>query len=323
MARKVRLEEAGGLYHVINRGNYRRWIFEEGGARDAFEATLWEACERAKWVLHGYCIMGNHYHLALETQEGNLSEGMRWLQSVYANRFNRYRQEGGHLFQGRYKSLIVENRERLGWLCHYIHLNPVRAKICPVEELAAYRWSSYWHLQRPKDRPARLNLNACLEGAGGLEDTPAGRRKYTEYLAWLSANAPAQRELAFAKMSRGWAIGGETFKRDLIEDEQRERLVIKQTQAEAREVRQARWTAAVEKGMQRLGKTERDVRDDAKAADWKVALAADLKKRLMCTNRWLGERLNMGPPAAVCRYVSEALSGRRQQAYEYLKRVMD
>ncbi len=76
MARKVRLEEAGGMYHVINRGNYRRWIFEEEGARDAFEATLWEACERAKWVLHGYCVMGNHYHLALETEDGGRSKGV-------------------------------------------------------------------------------------------------------------------------------------------------------------------------------------------------------------------------------------------------------
>lgn len=79
-----------------------------------------------------------------------------------------------------------------------------------------------------------------------------------------------------------------------------ERLVIRQTQAEAREVRQARWAVAVEKGMQTLRNTQRDVRDDAKAEDKKVALAADLKKCLICTNRWLGERLNMGLPAAVC-----------------------
>lgn len=89
-----------------------------------------------------------------------------------------------------------------------------------------------------------------------------------------------------------------------------ERLVIRQTQAEAREVRQARWAAAVEKSMRTLRKTERDVRDNAKAADWKVALAADLKKRLLCTDRWLGERLNMGPPAAVCRYLSESVACR-------------
>ncbi len=318
MTRKIRMEEAGGLYHVLNRGNYRRGIFEEEGAKDAFEATLLEACERAGWVLHAYCVMGNHYHLALETPEGNLSEGMRWLQSVYANRFNRYRKESGHLFQGRYKSLIVENRERLAWLCHYLHLNPVRAKLGGPGELAGYRWSSYWHLQRPKDRPRVLDLTTCLGGAGSLEDTPAGRRKYAEYLSWLSANEPAQKELAFSKMSRGWAIGGDRFKKDFVQDEAMERRVIKQTQAEAREVRQERWAAVLEKGMKRLRKTARDVQNDPKSADWKVALAADLKKRMLCTNRWLGERLNMGPPPAVCRYVSEALRGSRPAALKQM-----
>lgn len=135
MARKLRMEEAGGMYHIINRGNYRRWVFEEEGAKVAFEGTLFEACERNGWVLHAFCIMGNHYHLALETPRGNLSEGMRWLQSVYANRFNRFRAESGHLFQGRFKSLGVEDSERLAWLCHYINLNPVRARICPVTDL--------------------------------------------------------------------------------------------------------------------------------------------------------------------------------------------
>ena len=315
------MEETGGLYHVLNRGNYRRWIFEEEGAKDAFEATLFEACERAGWVLHGYCVMGNHFHLALETPAGNLSEGMRWLQGVYATRFNRYRGEGGHLFQGRYKSLIVENRERLAWLCHYLHLNPVRAKICGVEELGGYRWSSYWHLQRPKGRPEVLNPVVCLEGAGGLADTPAGHRKYAEYLAWLSANEPAQRELAFAKMSRGWAIGGDTFKRDLIEDEAMERHVIRQTQAEAREVRQIRWAAALASALKQLGKTQAHVKKDLKAADWKVAVASELKQRLMCTNPWLGEHLNMGPPAAVCRYIYEARRGKRPGAEELRKNL--
>ena len=75
MARKLRTETEGGLFHVINRGNYRKWIFAEEGAKAAFERALFESCERAGWVLHAFCIMGNHYHLALETPRGNLSEG--------------------------------------------------------------------------------------------------------------------------------------------------------------------------------------------------------------------------------------------------------
>ena len=106
---------------MLNRGNYRQWIFKDDRAKETFVRTLFEACERAGWVLHGYCIMSNHYHLALETPDGNLSEGMRWLQSVFARRFNSFRKESGHLFQGRFKSLTVENETCLGWLGHYIH----------------------------------------------------------------------------------------------------------------------------------------------------------------------------------------------------------
>jgi putative transposase len=138
-------------------------------------------------------------------------------------------------------------------------------------------------------------------------------------LAWLSANEPGQRELAFGKMNRGWVIGSDTFKRDLVGDQATEREVIKQTQAGAREVREVRWVSALEHGMKMLRKTPEDVLSDAKSADWKVALAADMKQRLMCTNRWLGGKLNMGPAPAVCRYVSEALDGRRPAALQYLE----
>src|SRR5690242_1381803 len=108
MPRKLRLEFPGALYHVINRGNYRAHVFGTEGARRAFECCLFEACQKSKWVLHAYVIMGNHFHLALETPEGNLAAGMQWLQSTYATRFNRLRDERGHLFQGRYKALVVE-----------------------------------------------------------------------------------------------------------------------------------------------------------------------------------------------------------------------
>ena len=118
MARKLRLEFPGACYHVINRGNYRTDIFRTQGARAAFESCLFEACEKSDWVLHAFVIMRNHYHLALETPDGNLVAGMQWLQSTFANRFNRLRRERGHLFQGRYKALLVEAGVALGQVCH-------------------------------------------------------------------------------------------------------------------------------------------------------------------------------------------------------------
>ena len=114
MARKLRLEYPGAIYHVINRGNYRAYVFKSVGARQAFEDCLFAACARSGWLLHAFVIMGNHYHLAVETPQGNLVAGMQWLQSTFANRFNQLRGERGHLFQGRYKSLLVEESAALG-----------------------------------------------------------------------------------------------------------------------------------------------------------------------------------------------------------------
>ena len=145
MARKLRLEFPGAHYHVINRGNYREWIFRDERTKVAFTKCLFEACERSGWVLHAYVVMGNHFHLALETPEGNLVRGMQWLEATFANRFNRYRAEHGHLFQGRYKSLVVEPGGALGQVCHYIHLNPVRAGLVTAQELGRYAYSIFWY----------------------------------------------------------------------------------------------------------------------------------------------------------------------------------
>ena len=98
MARKIRIEYSGAYYHVINRGNYRSWIFESEGARVSFLDCLKEVCLGKRWRLHGWVLMSNHYHLCIETPDPNLVDGMKWLQSTFTNRFNRYRKANGHVF---------------------------------------------------------------------------------------------------------------------------------------------------------------------------------------------------------------------------------
>lgn len=146
MARKLRLEYPGACYHVINRGNYRRNLFEPEGAAESFEACLFEAAARFGWRLQAFVIMRNHFHLAVETPEPNLGDGMKWLQGTWAMRFNRFRGETGRPFQGRYKALHVEPGHTLAQVAHYIHLNPVRARVLGVERLPEFRWSSLWWL---------------------------------------------------------------------------------------------------------------------------------------------------------------------------------
>lgn len=108
MARTPRIQFDGAIYHVINRGNYRQDLFARSGTAEAFEGTLFETCKRCGWELAAYCIMSNHYHLALTTPKGNLVEGVHWLQSTFGNRFHRFIGERGHVFQGRYKVILVE-----------------------------------------------------------------------------------------------------------------------------------------------------------------------------------------------------------------------
>ena len=173
MARKLRIQYKGALYHVINRGNYRRDVFGTVGAAQAFEQAVLEACELHGWWLHAHVVMSNHYHLAVETPRANLVEGMHWLQGTFATRFNRLRQARGHLFQGRYQALLIEDAAALSRVVDYIHLNPVRAGLTPPGKLADFRWSSLKRL-RQAERPARvvcadwLRHHGWTEAVGGL-----------------------------------------------------------------------------------------------------------------------------------------------------------
>jgi putative transposase len=312
MARKLRLEFPGACYHVINRGNYRADIFKTSGAKMAFEACLFEACAKSGWLLHAFVVMRNHFHLAIETPAGNLVSGMHWLQCAFATRFNRLRNERGHLFQGRYKALVVEEGDPLGMVSHYIHLNPVRAGILSAAKLAEYRHSSYWYLRRPLERPRGLRLDLVLADAGHLADTPAGWNSYRDYLAWQAAEGPAGKSGAYVSLSKGWALGSAGFKATLIEDHALAATARAWETKGAQEIRQQAWETACRKGLNILQRVDSDLAAAAKAAPWKVGLAMFLKERSQASNHWLGERLKMGS----AKYVSHLVSVMKHSAVQ-------
>ena len=141
MGRRKRLEYPGAFYHVMSRGNGGQAIYTKQADFTAFLDCLREACARYSLVIHSFCLMTNHYHLVVETPHGNLGAAMHLLNFFYARKHNLAHRRRGHLFQGRYKALLVDADNYLTWLSRYIHLNPVRARMAasPV----AYRWSSY------------------------------------------------------------------------------------------------------------------------------------------------------------------------------------
>ena len=160
MARPLRIEYPGAVYHVMNRGGSRQKIFLDKPDYEAFVNTVGEIHDRWRVELFAYCLMGNHYHVCLRTPEGNLSRVMRHLDGLYTQRFNRMHRRDGALFRGRYKAIVVDKDAYLAQVVRYIHLNPVEAGL--VEEPEVYEWSSHRFYLRPKQAPKWLRLEEVM-----------------------------------------------------------------------------------------------------------------------------------------------------------------
>ena len=141
MARPLRIEYDGAVYHITSRGNARKRIYKEDEDRRVFLEVLHRVNTRYNWLCHAYCLMNNHYHLIIETPDGNLSQGMRQLNGVYTQLFNKRHNRVGHIFQGRYKAILIQKESHLLEASRYVVLNPVRAKA--VKEPDEWKWSSY------------------------------------------------------------------------------------------------------------------------------------------------------------------------------------
>ncbi len=141
MARPLRIEYPVKIYHITSRGNARGAIFLSDPDRNRFLSILSDVTEQFRWICYAYCLMSNHYHILIETTEANLSKGMRQLNGVYTQAVNRHHNRSGHVFQGRYKSILIQKQNYLLELCRYIVLNPVRAGL--VDSPDAWQWSSF------------------------------------------------------------------------------------------------------------------------------------------------------------------------------------
>jgi len=212
MARPIRVEFAGAVYHVMARGNERRAIYRDDEDRRRFMDTVGEMAERFGIRVHGYCLMPNHYHLIVETPRGNLSQAVGWLQVTYTVRFNRRHRRSGHLFQGRFKAQLVEADEYAQWLVEYIHLNPVRPRrksepIAPerAAELDRYAWSSHRDYAGLRAKPVNW---LCLEwrrywGRNAGEARQHYRQRMSEAFAHGTVESP------WEKLRGGLVLGGE------------------------------------------------------------------------------------------------------------------
>lgn len=164
MARPIRIELAGGLYHVTSRGDRCEAVFADDADRLLWLGVFGETCQRFNWVCHAWCLMGNHYHILIETNEPNLSQGMRHLNGVFTQSTNRRHRRVGHLFQGRFKSILVEKDSHLLELSRYVVLNPVRAGM--VDNVDQWPWSSWHAMIGQKPAPPWLRTDWLLAQFG-------------------------------------------------------------------------------------------------------------------------------------------------------------
>jgi len=178
MARPLRIEFAGALYHITSRGNAREDIFRNDGDRKVLLSVLAKVTEHMHWRCHAYCLMGNHYHLLIETPEPNLARGMRQVNGIYTQRFNWRHARTGHVFQGRYNAILVDRDSYLLELARYIVLNPVRAHLTQSPE--RWVWSSYRATAGLETVPLWLTVDGVLGQFGG--DRARSRKVYAEFV---------------------------------------------------------------------------------------------------------------------------------------------
>jgi len=178
MARPLRIEYPGALYHLTSRGDGQEDIFLDDADREEFLSVLASVVERFGWRAYAYCLMDNHYHLMVETPQANLSKGMRQLNGVYTQRVNRRHSRVGHVFQGRFKAILVDKQNYLLELSRYVVLNPVRAKA--VKDPGRYRWSSYRATVGEVSPPPFLDTAALLVQFAAT--TPAAQRRYRAFV---------------------------------------------------------------------------------------------------------------------------------------------
>jgi len=179
MSRPLRLEFDGAVYHVTSRGNAQQNIYLDDDDRQRFLELLARELGQQQWLCHAYCLMDNHYHLMIETPEANLSRGMARLNMTYSQWFNCRHSRAGHLFQGRYKAILVEKQTHLFELCRYVVLNPVRAGM--VKQAADWPWSSYRATVGRSSSPNWLTISWVLGQFG--DHTGDARRAYQRFVA--------------------------------------------------------------------------------------------------------------------------------------------
>jgi REP element-mobilizing transposase RayT len=279
----------------MSRGNRGDAIFLDDVDRHDWLKTLAEACLKAGWQVHAYCLMSNHYHLVVETPNANLVEGMAWLQSTYTIRLNHRHRLVGHVLSGRYKAQLVEGSGD-GYLrtaCDYVHLNPARAGLLrPKERLLAYPWSSFgFYLASQDHRPKWLRVDRLLGEHGLKTDTPAARQEF-ERRTEARRIEPGE-EGGLRALRRGWLLGSEAFRQQMLQQVEGKvgehhfgRLRLESAEAKAERI--------IAEELKRRKWAEADLPKRRKSDPDKLAMAVRVRRETTLSVKAIARRLHLG-----------------------------
>jgi len=333
MARKPRIEYAGAVYHVMNRGDRGGKVFKDRLDYELFVHTTAEVCERTGWRIHAWALLPNHFHWLLETPEANLVAGMKWFLGAYSQRFNARHGQRGHVFQGRYKAVVIDGQSGgyFETVSRYVHLNPARAGLVAESGggLEQYRWSSYGEYLRPKGQRARwLEVRRVL-GNLNLRDGVAGRRRYRQYMEGeMAALRRPEGKKAFNKAWKpiryGWYVGDERFRDSLLKRvaravEGKDRASYTGGAIRGHDEQQAE--ALVRRGMKVLNLVDEQLADLSKGDERKCVLAWLAHTRTMASHKWIGRRLRMGCPSQISLHVARVNSDQDRRLLRLRRRV--
>lgn len=278
----------------MSRGDRREPLFNDTQDRVIFIKTLTEACDKTGWLLHAFVLMTNHFHFVLETPQANLVAGMKWLLGTYTGRFNRRHKLVGHLFSGRYKSLVVDGSEPgyLKTVCDYVHLNPARAKLLGSEQaLKDFPWGSWpAYLLPPSQRPGWLRVDPLLGEHGIPKDSPAGRR---ELELRVEAQRRAEDSNRYRSVRRGWCLGSEAFRAELLAKMADRRGPEHYGKARA-EGDIAKAERILREELTRRRWTVHELQERPKGDLEKVAIALRLRTETVMPVAWIASRLFLG-----------------------------
>jgi putative transposase len=335
MGRQLRVEYAGAVYHVMCRGNRRKTIFQSDEDRKLFLRTLGEACARTGWRVCAFVLMSKHYHMILETPEANLVDGMKWFQGTYTKRHNARNKGWGHVYQGRYKSVVIDLGDA-GYFrtaCDYVHLNPARAHLTGLDagvRLRDYIWSSSWYLSTPPAKePDWLTLGRIVQAHTADRDCPRTREDYLSYLETRAEEKPTEGESLddeYKQLRRGWCHGSDDFKIVLKESigghiGQLSRDSIIGEPRRMHDMSEAEILLLKACDIVGLNLDEKDVlrKNDVR----KEMIAWFLQKKTSVGQEWVAAQLGMGSRANVSRALMKLEQTREASALEYKQRLED